>query len=88
VILNFVISVTSNGPTILVQNDFMEHRGIRYAIRIGIAREEWRVVIHIPDKRLPVERTVFGAREDAKTEARSMINAWLKKHSAAARSLG
>ena len=58
---------------------FMEHRGIRYAIRIGIAREEWRVVIHIPDKRLPVERAVFGTREDALTEARSMINAWLKK---------
>ena len=57
----------------------MEHRGIRYAVRIGIAREEWRVVIHIPDKRLPVERAVFGTREDAKTEARSMINAWMKK---------
>ena len=57
----------------------MEHRGIRYAIRIGIAREEWRVVIHIPDKRLAVERAVFGTREDAKTEARSMINAWMKK---------
>ena len=57
----------------------MEHRGIRYAIRIGIAREEWRVVIHIPDKRLPVGRAVFGTREDAKTEARSMINAWMKK---------
>ena len=54
---------------------FMEHRGIRYAIRIGIAREEWRVVIHIP----PVERAVFGTREDAKTQARSMINAWMKK---------
>ena len=48
-------------------------------IRIGIAREEWRVVIHIPEKRLPVERAVFGTREDAKTEARSMINAWMKK---------
>src|SRR5262249_61966244 len=57
----------------------MEHRGIRYTIRIGIARQEWRVVIHIPDKRLPVERVVFGTWEDAKTEARSMINAWMKK---------
>ena len=26
-----------------------------------------------------VERAVFGTREDAKTEARSMINAWMKK---------
>jgi len=57
----------------------MEHRGIRYAIRIGIAREQWCVAIHFPDTVLPVERTVFGAREDADTEARSMINAWLKK---------
>src|SRR5262249_52769915 len=57
-------------PTILVQNDLMEHRGIRYVIRIGVAREEWRVVVHIPDKRLPVERAVFGTWEDAKTEAR------------------
>ena len=63
----------------MVQNDFMEHKGVRYAIRIGIAREEWRVAIHIPDKRLPVERAVFGTREVALTEARSMINAWLKK---------
>jgi hypothetical protein len=57
----------------------MEHKGIRYAIRIGIAREEWRVVIDTPDKRLPVERAVLGTREDAKTAVRSMINAWMKK---------
>jgi hypothetical protein len=66
----------------------MEHRGIRYAIRIGIARDQWRVAIFIPDKTLPVERAVFGTREDALTQARSMINAWLKKQSGAARSLG
>ena len=63
----------------------MEHRGIRYAIRIGKAREEWRAVIHMPEKRLPVERAVFGTREDAKTEARSMINAWMKKRDKATR---
>lgn len=61
------------------QNEFMEHRGIRYAIRIGIAREQWRVAIHVPGKTLPEERTVFGTRKDAETTARSMINAWLKK---------
>ena len=37
------------------------------------------MVIHMPEKRLPVERAVFGTQEDAKTEARSMINAWMKK---------
>jgi hypothetical protein len=60
----------------------MEHRGIRYAIRLGIAREQWRVAIDIPGKRLPEERTVSGTRKDAETTARSMINAWLKKRSA------
>jgi hypothetical protein len=65
----------------------VEHRGIRYAVRIGIARDQWRVAIYISDKRLPVERTVFGTREDAKSTAHSMINAWLKKQSAPARSL-
>jgi hypothetical protein len=62
----------------------MEHRGVRYAIRIGIAREQWRVAIHIPGKRLPEERTVFGTRKDADTTARSMINAWLKKRATGA----
>ena len=67
------------------QNDLMEHRGIRYAIRIGIAREQWRVAIHVPGKTLPEERTVFGTRKDAEITARSMINAWLKKHDEAHR---
>ena len=57
----------------------MEHRGIRYAIRMGIARGEWRVAIYLPGIGLPKERTVFGTREDAEIAARSMINAWLKK---------
>jgi hypothetical protein len=57
---------------------------VRYAIRIGIAREQWRVAIHIPGKGLPEERTVFGTRGDAEATARSMINAWLKKRDEAA----
>jgi hypothetical protein len=64
------------------QNDFVKHRGIRYAIKIGIAREQWRVAILIPGKRLPEERKVSGTRQDAETAARSMINAWLKKRPA------
>jgi hypothetical protein len=57
----------------------MEHRGIRYEIRMGIEREEWRVAIYLPGNGLPKERTVLGTREDAEITARSMINAWLKK---------
>jgi hypothetical protein len=55
----------------------MAHRGVRYTIRIGIEREQWRVAIYPPG--MPIEKTVFGTREDAEITARSMINAWLKK---------
>jgi hypothetical protein len=61
----------------------MEHRGVRYAIRIGIAREQWRVAIYPPGNRLPVERAVVGTREEAELVARAMINAWLKKATSA-----
>jgi hypothetical protein len=57
----------------------MDHRGIRYAIRIGIAPGQWRAAIYPPGDPLPKERTVFGTREDAEVTARSMINSWLKK---------
>jgi hypothetical protein len=57
----------------------MQHRGVRYAIRIGIEREQWRVAIHLPGNALPEERAVFGTREDAEITARSMIDAWLRK---------
>jgi hypothetical protein len=81
-VLNFVISITSSGPIILVQDNFMEHRGVRYEIRKGIEREQWRAAIYLPGNRLSKERTVFGTREDAEITARSMINAWLKKRRA------
>ena len=57
----------------------MEHRGIRYAIRVGIARDQWRVAVYLAYKELPEERTVVGTRQDAEIAARSMIDAWLKK---------
>jgi hypothetical protein len=56
----------------------MEHKGIRYALRIGIAPRQWCVAIYSPDGIMQKERTVIGTREEAKT-ARSMINALLKK---------
>jgi hypothetical protein len=57
----------------------MEYRGVRYAIRMGIARQQWRVAIQPVANQLPKERTFFGTREDAEATARSMINALLKK---------
>jgi hypothetical protein len=76
-----VIGITSIEQTIQFKLFFMEHRGVRYTIGIGIEREQWRVAIHPPGGS-PAERTVFGTREDAETQARAMINAWLKKRSA------
>jgi hypothetical protein len=81
-VLNFVISITSSEPIILVQSNFMEHRGVHYAVRIGIARDQWRVAIYPPGNGLPKERTVLGTHADAEITARSMINAWLKQRSA------
>jgi len=66
----------------LAETKAMEHRGIRYAIRMGIERGQWRVAVYRLADGLPKERTVFGTREDATITARSMINAWLKKQSA------
>jgi hypothetical protein len=73
-----VIIITAR-PTLYTQYNFMEHRGIRYAIRIGIAPGQWRAAIYPPDDLLPKERTVIGTREDAEMTARSMISALLKK---------
>jgi hypothetical protein len=56
----------------------MEHRGVRYVIRIGIERGQWHVAVH-PYGSLPRERTVFGTRDDALFHAHSMIDAWLRK---------
>jgi hypothetical protein len=60
----------------------MEYKSVRYAIRIGIERGQWRVAIHPFGNGLPEERTVHGTREDAEITARSMINARLKKRGA------
>ena len=57
----------------------MEYRGVRYAIRIGIAREQWQAAIYLADKELPKETTVVGARQNAEIAASSIIDAWLKK---------
>jgi hypothetical protein len=76
------VIVITVGQQFWSKTNFMEHRGIRYAIRMGIERGQWRVAIYPVGNGLPEERTVFGTREDAKITARSMINAWLKKRSA------
>jgi hypothetical protein len=61
----------------------MQHRGIRYVLRIGIAREQWRVAIYPSGDELPIEKTVSGTHEDAEATARSMINSRLKEQRSA-----
>src|SRR5262245_42100043 len=50
----------------------MDYRGVRYSIRMGIARSQWIVCVHPPTGDL--ERAV-KSRAAAETRARSMINA-------------
>jgi hypothetical protein len=57
----------------------MEYRGVRYAIRIGINKRQWQLVVYFPDRELPAERPVIGRRQDAEIAAHAMIDNWLKK---------
>jgi hypothetical protein len=57
----------------------MEHRGVSYAIRIGISPGQWCVAIYPEGDGIPKERLVYGTREEAEATAHSMINALLKK---------
>ena len=57
----------------------MEHRGVRYVIRIGIARGQWQVAVYFPDKERPKETAVVGTRRDAEIAAGSIIDAWIKR---------
>ena len=74
-----MISITFIELANLVQNNVMKHRGIRYAVRLGIEREQWRVAIYPPGNGLATERTVLGTYEYAAITARSMIDALLRK---------
>jgi hypothetical protein len=53
----------------------MQHRGVRYAIRMGIEPDAWSVAIYPGDTEAPAKR-VYGTREDAEREARSTIDRW------------
>ena len=55
----------------------MEYRGIRYTIRAGIERRQYRVVIHPDEVEVPANK-IFLSRKDAEAYARRMINRWLE----------
>jgi hypothetical protein len=56
----------------------MEYRGIRYTIRVGIARGQYRAVIHPDEVEVPANK-IFLSRKDAEAYARRMINRWLER---------
>jgi hypothetical protein len=56
----------------------MEFRGIRYSIRVGIERRQYRVAIYPDDVEMPANK-IFLSREDAEAYARLMIKRWLQQ---------
>jgi hypothetical protein len=55
----------------------MEYRGIRYTIRVGIDRGQYRACIHPDGDEMPA-RQIFLSREHAEAYARRMIDRWLQ----------
>jgi hypothetical protein len=58
----------------------MDYRGVRYTIRAGIEPNLWSISIH-PDGIESSANRIYGPREDAELQARSMIDGWLQKQS-------
>ncbi len=56
----------------------MEHKGVRYTIRIGIEPNLWSISIYPGGVESRANR-VYGTREDAEVEARAMIDGWPHK---------
>jgi hypothetical protein len=55
----------------------MEHRGVRYTIRVGIEPDLWSVAIY-PDGVESIVNRFYGTRANAEFRARSLIERWLK----------
>jgi hypothetical protein len=59
----------------------MEHRGVRYTIRVGIEPDLWSVAIY-PDGVESVANRFYATRANAEFRARSLIERWLKEQPA------
>ena len=57
---------------------FMEYKGVRYTIHIGIERQQWCVALYPPGNEFPEEKRISGTREDAERKVHLMIDAWLR----------
>jgi hypothetical protein len=58
----------------------MQHRGVRYTIRLGIEPNVWSIAIH-PDGVESTEKRIHGTRKKAEFEAHSMIDGWHRRQS-------
>jgi hypothetical protein len=55
----------------------MEHRGVRYEIKIAPVRSQWTWVVHTAPK--PKQGAVEGPRRVAVLAAQKMIDRWWKQ---------
>jgi hypothetical protein len=55
----------------------MQYRGVRYELRTGIVRHEWKVAIYIEESK-PVQRTVKGSRREAQATVEGIIDRLLR----------
>jgi hypothetical protein len=55
----------------------VEHRGVRYEIKIAIGRSQWTWIVHTPPK--PLEGSIEGAKRDAILAAEKAIDRWWAK---------
>ena len=53
----------------------MEHRGIRYEIKVAIGRSQWTWIAHTPPK--PREGSIEGAKRDATLAAEKAIDRYI-----------
>ena len=55
----------------------MEHRGVRYEIKVAIGRSQWTWIAHISPKSL--EGSIAGPKRDAIIAAEKAIDRWWAK---------
>ena len=55
----------------------MEHRGVRYEIKVAVGRSQWTWMTHTPPK--PLEGSIGGAKRDAVLAAEKAIDRWWAK---------
>jgi hypothetical protein len=61
------------------------YEGIEFAIRAGLGRQEWVLLINFPDKAEPSILQVSGSRTLAVASARNRIDGWLARQKRNAR---